>query len=592
MHRPKHDKHKTSKKRSNDATRDNASKAVRHKKLKIPDMLCCQCGSTIPSNPSGMCVQCLRQQVDITKGIPTETVLYCCRGCERYLGGPTNWMDADRESRQLLAVCLKKIPALRKKVKLVDADFIWTEPHSKRIKVKVTIQKEVFKVIMQQILVVTYVVTNQTCDECTKQVSNQQWSAVVQVRQKVLHKRTMLYLEQLILKHDAHRHTTGIQTVYGATLGGGLDFFFRERSHAKSLISFIHSCVPMRNSQARQLATHDSHSNNYSFKYTFLVEIVPICKHDFVVMPQKLAASLGSMSNAALVTSVQNVIHVVDPISLKIGSIDREKFFKSNTGTPFRALLNRNRMIEFTIIDAELARGARAAEASTNSRGKYLLADVVVARSCDLGKNDVQFHMSTHLGKHLKAGDTCLGYDLTGAIFNDSDTTHMRGKMPDIVLVRKTFPMWRKRNKCRTWKLQRMPQVESSRPNAIAHNESKADYESFLQDLEEDKEMRKKINLFKAPAPEKKSQKVRGGNSVEWQAEDLDAEGEEVEEDFPEVDLDELLDELTISTKTAEPKGTLGWDNSRRTEAPLPSASINVPTPQYGAEDAMNSTSA
>ena len=29
------------------------------------------------------------------------------------------------------------------KVRLVDAGFVWTEPHSKRIKVKLTIQKEV-----------------------------------------------------------------------------------------------------------------------------------------------------------------------------------------------------------------------------------------------------------------------------------------------------------------------------------------------------------------------------------------------------------------------------------------------------------------
>ena len=28
-------------------------------------------------------------------------------------------------------------------VRLVDAGFVWTEPHSKRIKVKLTIQKEV-----------------------------------------------------------------------------------------------------------------------------------------------------------------------------------------------------------------------------------------------------------------------------------------------------------------------------------------------------------------------------------------------------------------------------------------------------------------
>ena len=42
----------------------------------------------------------------------------------------------------MLAICLKKLRGL-KEVRLVDAAFVWTEPHSKRIKTKLTIQKEV-----------------------------------------------------------------------------------------------------------------------------------------------------------------------------------------------------------------------------------------------------------------------------------------------------------------------------------------------------------------------------------------------------------------------------------------------------------------
>lgn len=34
---------------------------------------------------------------------------------------------------------------LSTQVRLIDAGFLWTEPHSKRIKLKVTIQKEVRK---------------------------------------------------------------------------------------------------------------------------------------------------------------------------------------------------------------------------------------------------------------------------------------------------------------------------------------------------------------------------------------------------------------------------------------------------------------
>jgi nonsense-mediated mRNA decay protein 3 len=51
-------------------------------------------------------------------------------------------VPAELESRELLTLCLKKLKGLQK-VRLVDAGFIWTEPHSRRIKVKLTIQKEV-----------------------------------------------------------------------------------------------------------------------------------------------------------------------------------------------------------------------------------------------------------------------------------------------------------------------------------------------------------------------------------------------------------------------------------------------------------------
>ena len=60
----------------------------------------------------------------------------------RYLQPPSAWVSCALESRELLSLCLKKIKGLSK-VHLVDAGFVWTEPHSKRIKVKLTVQKEV-----------------------------------------------------------------------------------------------------------------------------------------------------------------------------------------------------------------------------------------------------------------------------------------------------------------------------------------------------------------------------------------------------------------------------------------------------------------
>lgn len=69
-------------------------------------------------------------------------------------------------------------------VKLVDAGFIWTEPHSRRLKTKLTVQSEVFNgAILQQTFVVEYVVETHMCPDCSKAAANPNtWTAVVQVR--------------------------------------------------------------------------------------------------------------------------------------------------------------------------------------------------------------------------------------------------------------------------------------------------------------------------------------------------------------------------------------------------------------------------
>ena len=113
-------------------------------------ILCCECGTTIDPNPANMCVACLRTQVDITEGIPKQVTIHFCKNCERYLNPPQQWVNCALESRELMALCLKKLKNLPK-VKLIDATFVWTEPHSKRLKVKLTIQSEVGHLVLSPV---------------------------------------------------------------------------------------------------------------------------------------------------------------------------------------------------------------------------------------------------------------------------------------------------------------------------------------------------------------------------------------------------------------------------------------------------------
>ena len=87
-------------------------------------------------------MSCLRSQVDITEDIGKEVELVQCSECYKYLSANGNhWARCDWESPELLALCLKKVPGITKKtINLVDAGFVWTEQHSKRVKLKIVVQ--------------------------------------------------------------------------------------------------------------------------------------------------------------------------------------------------------------------------------------------------------------------------------------------------------------------------------------------------------------------------------------------------------------------------------------------------------------------
>lgn len=491
----------------------------------LPNILCCMCGIPIPSNPANMCVNCIRNQVDISDGIPKQLMIQFCRGCGRYLNPPSQWTFAELESKELLSLCLKRIKGLNK-VKLIDAGFVWTEPHSKRLKVKLTIQKEVFtSTILQQVFVVEFVVTNQQCDACAKFQAKDTWNAVAQVRQKVDHKKTFYFLEQLMIKHNAHANTTNIKEK-----PDGLDFYYSHKSHAMKMVEFLQAVVPIRCKMSDKLISQDDHSNTYNYKYSFSVELTPICRDDLVCLPTKLARASGNISPLLLCYKVSSQLHFIDPLTLQALEVSSNTFWNY----PFRALCTAKSLIQYVIIDISPL---------PKQNGKYALAEVQLARACDFGSNDTTFYAKTHLGNLLKPGDYALGYDLSTAVFNDDDISAVRDSsaMPDVVLIRKWYGERRKKNRRRHWQLKTLDKEvdEETKPQHI--DKQGQDFELFMRDLEEDPELRSQINLFKVPEAAKIFEVNKG---------DVEEDLVENQEEFPEVKLEELMEELTIDDKS------------------------------------------
>ncbi|OLL22432.1 60S ribosomal export protein NMD3 [Neolecta irregularis DAH-3] len=479
----------------------------------IATILCCSCGIPILHNPAAMCIDCLKTSTDITEGIPREAVLNFCRSCERFLSPPSQWVNAQPESRELLALCLRKLRGLNK------AWFIWTEPHSRRVRVKLTIQKEAFvSTILQQSFEVEYVVTNQQCLDCAKLHAKNTWKASVQIRQKVQHKRTFLYLEQLILKHNAHRDCNNIVEVKD-----GLDFFYPSRNGAIKMVDFLNNVVPVRTKKSEELISMDVHTSTNTYKFTWSVELIPICKDDLVCLSGKLAKSLGNISQLLLCSRVGNSIHLIDPLTLRTTDVACPVYWR----TPFCTLADIHELVEFTVLDVELL---------GQTHGRLALADVEIAKSSDLGVNDQQYTVRTHLGAILKPGDTARGYHLTTTNFNDPEYESLdQSLLPDIILVKKSYPNRRKKNKTRNWKLRTLSKEQTEmNPRKQDIEKQERDYEEFLRDLEEDTEMRSMVNVYKHKDRPTKMEGLDEGIVGE----------DEDDADFPEIPIEELLDEM------------------------------------------------
>lgn len=261
------------------------------------------------------------------------------------------------------------------------------------------------------------------CPDCTRVMASNTWKAVVQVRQKVEHKKTFLFLEQLILKQSAHRDCINIKDSKD-----GLDFYFATRPKAIKFVDFMQGIAPIRYKASEQIQSSDMQNATASFRFTYSVELVPVCKDDLLCLPLKIARSLSNVGQFVLCTRIGSTIQFLETHTLKIVELSPTVYWR----TPFPVLMSAKTLSEFFVLDVELL---------GQTRGRYALCDLTVARSADFGKNDQTYLIRSHLGNILKPGDTCLGYDLQSSNLNNSVMDLVKNhEIPEIVC----------QNRCRT----------------------------------------------------------------------------------------------------------------------------------------------
>mmetsp|Transcript_166343 Transcript_166343/g.404184 ORF Transcript_166343/g.404184 Transcript_166343/m.404184 type:complete len:423 (-) Transcript_166343:272-1540(-) len=398
-------------------------------------VLCCICGVEIVGVSGGArCVQCLQKEVDIASGISRHLHVTQCNTCLRWYRPNGQLTPAEPESRELLALCLRHVKGIKKEHQVVNATFVWTEPHSKELKVKMTVQEEVMAgVVMEQSVTVDFRVENLQCSDCKKTYTKHIWESSVQVRQRAEHRRTLLRLEQLILQHGAHKQLIKLEQTKD-----GMDFFFTREKDAQDFVSFVKNWAVVRLNESKHLVSHNVQNTSYRFKRTTCIEICPVCREDLVFLPPKTAQALGGLPPIMLCSRALSVMGLVDPASCRTVEMSAMEYWKR----PFSSVCSSKQLKEFIVLDvtAEETRSCHGRDAA-GPRGRWRTTttpcEVEIARASDFGQNDERLLVRSHLGHLLHPGDIALGYDLRTVNLRVDDAELGAGPPLEVYLVRK-----------------------------------------------------------------------------------------------------------------------------------------------------------
>ena len=411
------------------------------------------------SNALRMCVDCISTNVDITENTQKEGVITFCKDCNRILVPPNQWVLAERESRELLALLLKRLDLGDHNLRISDAQFLWTEPHSRRTKLRVSVRKQEGEIDLEQKFDVEYFETTQQCPQCAKSHTHNKWVANVQIRQHVPHKRTILAMEQLMLKHGINKSISSIEESRE-----GLDLHFAFIQDAKKTIQFLQAHAPVKVTKSSQLISSDTHSGKSTYKFTFSVELAPLCRGDIVVLPKSLHHKKSSSSRLLLCYKINSNLHFLDTNSCSTTMITSREYWNE----PFQALIpHRNfQFSEFLVLYVEPTGVVEQ---------NFVLADVSICKMDDMSE---EILIRTHLGGILREGDTAVGVDLRTAQFNNSDWDELsEDSIPPVILLHKSYPDKQKKKK------QFFKRIIAD-SNGESINYEKNDYDEFLDAMD------------------------------------------------------------------------------------------------------------
>jgi len=249
--------------------------------------------------------------------------------------------------------------------------------------------------------------------------------------------------------------------------------------------------VPYKQKDSKELVSHDIHTGVADYKYTTIIEMPRVCKDDLIILPVALAKELGGVNSLGVCYKISLQVHCYDPVTLRCYQINPKQYFAYEEDIVIIAF--RGQETKFMIQDIQEDRHKASKLNTTFSNIQNRFAHVECQR-----EDGTILTSQTHLGHILKHGDSVVGFDVRSVnCTEDLESLKNQKSLPDCILIRKFYD--EKHKKKRLWKLNRLDIKENDcgGKRKKLETKKKMDLEEFEAEIEQNKEYRKNMNLFR-----------------------------------------------------------------------------------------------
>ncbi|KAK3020858.1 hypothetical protein RJ639_045540 [Escallonia herrerae] len=300
---------------------------------------------------------------DFTEGLPNRVVIPYCPECSR-VSRRTSWSKAPKD---LMNVCLDNLrlsPGMNL-VKIIKGEFVSTvPPEMKRITIVVVVEKKINEVDTEKAYIVEFTMIRQICASC---IMTESFCQVV--RSKVRNS----IVKQLGTRLRASSVST---TPRALNLGEAVVQVRQDVHHRRTLIHL------------QQIISVDKKKNSKgsSYYHKFTVQISPICLEDLIYLPSEVAISLENLRPLVICTKVTKKIALLDPFTLKSRDMDSVQYWNASFGS----LLCSRQLVEYVVSEIHIVSDS---EVKNMGSLDYALARGHVVRVSDGKKLSAATHL-------------------------------------------------------------------------------------------------------------------------------------------------------------------------------------------------------